>query len=181
MYLFQAEPEVDDGPCGQLVAHSIRLRIRPGDTPVWVDVGAARRLFDCWRVDAAGSKMPLDGLISARWELCLAMEELGVSLLTLRKTTRTLAARPRRLPPIHLRPWVAVIRGSRPQDDVDELPEVVMPSRIGRRLPEAWWSHCTRIDASLARSWELLSASHGCTIKEMVWQGTAGGPPDRHR
>jgi hypothetical protein len=163
-----------DGPWGQLVAHTVRFRIRPGDTPVWIDASAAYALFDRWRTDAADTRMPVDGLISARWELCLAMEELEVNLRALRRIAGILMARPRRLPPVHLRPWVAVLRGARPQDDVDELPEVVMPSRIGRNLPETWWSGSSRISAQLARSWELLAASHGFTIREMVWQGIAG-------
>jgi hypothetical protein len=169
----QVNLEPDDGPCGQLVANTFRFRIRPGETPVWIDASAAYRLFGRWRTDAAEARMPLDGLISARWELCVAMEELDVSRRTLGKALGTLTARPRRLPPVRLRPWVAGLTSPRSQDDGDELPEVVMPSRIGRRLPDEWWSDCTRIDALLARRWELLGASYGCTIKEMVWQGIA--------
>jgi hypothetical protein len=105
------------------------------------------------------------------------MRELDVNLRTLRSMAGFLTGRPRRLPPIHLRPWVAILTGARAQADLDELPEVVMPSRIGRHLPDAWWSDCTRIEASLAWRWELLSASHGCTIKEMVWRSTIGEPP----
>lgn len=181
MRLSHAHPKVDDSPCGQLMAYTARLRIRPGETPVWIDASGAHGLFERWRRDASGAGMPLDGLISSRWELCLALEELDLSMRTLRKTAGTLKSSPRRLPPLHLRPWVAIITGSHPQEDVDELPEVVMPARISRLLPDTWWSECGRIDANLARAWELLSASHGCTIKEMVWRGTAGASPSRCR
>lgn len=174
MRLSQVNLEHDGGLCGQLVAHTFRFRIRPGETPIWIDASAAYALFDRWRTDAAEARMPFDGLISARWELCVAMEELDVSPRTLRKTLGILAARPTRLPPVRLRAWVAVLTSARSQDDGDELPEVVMPSRIGRHLPGEWWADCTRVDARLARSWELLGARYGCTIKEMVWQGIAG-------
>jgi hypothetical protein len=181
MRVSQAHLEVDDSPCGQLIARTARLRIRPGETPVWIDASGAHGLFERWRRDAAGAGMPLDGLISSRWELCLALEELNLSMRTLRKAVGALRSSPRRLPPLHLRPWVAVITGSHLQENVDELPEVVMPARISRSLPDAWWSDCGRIDANSARAWELLSASHDCTIKEMVWRGTAGASPARRR
>jgi hypothetical protein len=120
--------------------------------------------------------MPLDGLMAARLELCLAVGKAQVSLRVLNGRLHRLDAGPTPLPPPPLRRWVAMLSGRMMQPHIDELPEVVLPARLARALAAGWWDACERIKPGVALRWERTSAMHGLTISELAWSASYRTP-----
>jgi hypothetical protein len=155
--------------CSMLLAGTARLRIRPGETPVWASVEAPERILDRWRREAAHVGMPVDGLMAARLELHQAAQRLSLNPNLLKQLTETLARNPPRLPPAQLRDWFSMLASRSVEPYDDELPEVVLPARLTRGLAMAWWWDPADVNAELTRTWEIASAAHGRTIAEHLW------------
>jgi hypothetical protein len=153
----------------------MRWRIRPGETPVWIEVHAPADSLSRWRKDAVETGLPVDGLMAARLELHLSMAAFNTGVDRFREASDRMAHEPRRLPPTHLRPWLAAL-STGISDRQDELPEVVLPARLAGQASRDWWRHAEAVDPGLARAWEWHSASYGATIQELAWEmvGHAG-------
>lgn len=175
MRVAHVNPKVEAGPCGLLPSRTARHRIRPGESPVWVDVSSADACFDCWRTDSDAVGMPLDGLMAARLELSLAVREAGVSLHVLDRQILRLDPGPAHLPPPPLRTWVSLLTGRTTQPYADELPEVVLPARLAHGLAPDWWRSFDDVDSRTACRWERASAKRGLTISEFVWSAAHRG------
>jgi hypothetical protein len=63
--------------------------------------------------------------------------------------------------------------GSRAQKAHDELPEIVLPSELATRLPDAWSDIAASVSPDLALRFELAAALHDVTIDGLVTQPRA--------
>jgi hypothetical protein len=120
------------------------LRNRPGERPTWIDASSAQSSWGAWREAAAEAGQPLDAAVSIAVEFELArgdLYSLGISEpVGLMVEAATADARESRLAPTpEIRLWIEQLEGRSQREgaDEDELPEVVVPSRLvlllGRR------------------------------------------------
>jgi hypothetical protein len=142
-------------------------RLRPGERPAWWDASADRHTFDRWRAAADAAGLAIDAWAALLLELDLVLDDLASLPDPERFLERALAAEDgvgRLGPPGSLRSWLA---GELKPDEIDELPELVLPERLVVRLtpgaPLAPHLRSERIE--FARACDRRAALHGRTLE----------------
>ena len=148
-----------------------QMRLRPGERPTWWDGSVDRGHWTNWRREATRRRLPLDVWVALLLELALVTQDLEragvgdpqhVLLAAVNEAEDEL-----RLPPrAELRPWLALLSAGALHDE-DELPEVVLPTRLAHRLrPGSPLTPLLRQeDLEIARRCDAAAASHGRTLR----------------
>ena len=143
-------------------------RLRPGERPTWWHANVDREHFVAWRAVAAQQRVCVDVLVSLLVEFDLVLADLREASADPRELLACALTQPidlRRLGPAgRLRDWPA---SASPFDEVDELPELVLPERLAARLAPGT-SLAPRLDldrADLAMACDRRAAEHGRTLE----------------
>jgi hypothetical protein len=143
-------------------------RLRPGERPTWWHANVDRAHFAAWRAVAAQQRVGVDVLVSLLVEFDLVLADLREASANPEALLACALTQPvdlRRLGPAGpLRDWPAT---ASPFDQLDELPELVLPERLAARLAPGT-SLAPRLDldrADLAIVCDRRAAEHGRTLE----------------
>lgn len=163
-------------------------RIRPGETPVWVDSAVGTDEGHEWRRRARACGIGLDAWLSVLVEFQVVSGPLEQGELNgdgVRAAAIQAAGEARLAPTDALRRWVKLLSGQRAATDLvsDELPTVVLPERLlaqlaGARLNDALRAATTEVDERLALTCERVAAERGLTLESWMLRAVAGLPAD---
>jgi len=142
-------------------------RLRPGERPAWWDASADRDAFGRWRAAADAAGLAIDAWAALLLELDLVLDDLAALPDPERLLERSLAAEDdlRYLGPSGaLRGWLAL---DLEPDEIDELPELVLPERLVARLTPGspLDPHLRSERIGLARACDRRAALHGRTLE----------------
>ena len=144
-------------------------RLRPGERPAWWNAGPDREHFGAWRRAAAAHRLSVDTFVALLVELDLVVSDLGQAgrdpFSTLAGAVAT-GGEVRRLGPAGpLRHWLVDVRAS--SDEIDELPELVLPERLVARLTpgSALGARVDLAQLELAVDCDRRAAAQGRTLE----------------
>ena len=151
-------------------------RCRPGESPVWIRLRIDVKEGDLLREFASIANVPVDAwlavMLDFRWALSLLTCSLGCESVArvalesrVRQTPVRLAATPA------LRSWQrSLARGRGLNLGSDELPEVVLPTRVAARLRtlDAAAALASGADWPLARESELRASGLGESLERFA-------------
>lgn len=161
-------PDVSDRPSPQEVA--ARYRLRPGEDPQWIRSEISWGTRSALRMAAAASGVSVDVFVGIQLEAFLAEEDAGGPDSVDSRLSRlpiSLASDPK------VRRWQRHLMSKERDASVrDELPEVVVPARLGSeiRLNDAAVVGLLEMSWTRSRQLEVTAAGLNLTIAELVEQ-----------
>lgn len=160
-------------------------RLRPGERPAWWHAAIDRDHFEAWRCAATAHRLSVDALVALLVELDFALRDVrdaGHDPLAALSDAVAPAGEVRRLAPAGpLRHWLSDAWPS--CDDVDELPELVLPERLVARLAPGS-ALAARVDLAqleFAVACDRRAAAQGRTLESWVLRAALLAGADARR